>query len=73
MKSAKSMKPKVLGPYTEQDLKQWNEALRLCAMAREQIELAEQAGFPSADQLQAVNALCEQLTRMKSVYAPGYP
>jgi hypothetical protein len=73
MRNAKSMKPQVLRPFTQQDLEQWNEALRQCEEAMRQCELGNQAGFPCDDQLQACAALRDQIAKMKSVYAPGYP
>jgi len=73
MSRPKSLKPKVLGPYTEADVAQWNEALDQCQAAILQCQLGIQAGFPCQDQLSACQALKEQLGQMKSTFAPGMP
>jgi hypothetical protein len=65
------MRPKVKGPFTTQDVADWNEALKTCARVREECEMGKLAGFPCDEQLNACKALEEQLTKMKSVYAPG--
>jgi len=73
MSRPKSMKPKVLGPYTEADVQQWDEALDQCQAAILQCQLGMQAGFTCDDQLRACEALKAQLRQMKSTFAPGMP
>jgi len=67
------MRPKVKGPFTEQDIRTWNEALATCEKVREECELGIQAGFPCQEQLEACQALRDQLTAMKKTYAPHLP
>lgn len=67
------MRPKVLEPYTEQDVMEWNASLAKCEAAIGQCQLAIQAGFPCEQDMQACQAVRDQLTKMKQVYAPGYP
>ena len=73
MSSRKSIRPQVLQPFSEADVKQWNEALRMCEDAIGQCQLGIQAGFPCQDQESACTALRDQIAKMKAVYAPGFP
>lgn len=67
------MKQKVKGPFTEQDVAAWNQALSECERVRAECELAQAAGFPCEDSLAVCTALRDQLMAMKSTYAPGIP
>lgn len=73
MKRTTRMTPQVLEPYTEQDVRNWNEGLAKCEEAMRLCELSIQAGFPCQSDLDACTAVRDQIRKMKEVFAPGHP
>lgn len=73
MKRSNSPRPGVKAPFSTQDVEKWNEALMQCERAREMCELGVQAGIPCEDMLSQCQAVRDQLTKLKQVFAPGVP
>lgn len=73
MKRSNGPRPGVKAPFTQQSVEEWNKALMQCEQAREMCELGVQAGIPCEEMLSQCQAVRDQLTKLKQVFAPGVP